>query len=123
MVTTGPMKWFFRRKIIFISAGDASENIYDVFVDPDRIRFYTRIAVENLNTAMTEFRLGVDSGREFHPHEEQDSPAAATLYWTDKILYVFGGDRLQVRVTGATSGDRLEVMVQGYEENREAIDA
>jgi hypothetical protein len=117
------MKWYFRRKIIFISAGAAIENIYDAFVEPERVRFYTRISVENLNSAMTEFRIGADSGREFYQCEEQDSPAAATLYWTDKILYVFGGDRLQVRVTGATSGDRLELILQGYEEKREAIDA
>lgn len=105
----------FRDKIIFISGGVATENIYDIYVDPDFTRVYTRISIENLNNAMTELRVGVDHGGTLHQHIEQDSPAAATVYWIADPLKVFGSERLQVRITGATAGDRIEINTEGIE--------
>lgn len=116
-------KRFFRSKIVFVSTGAAVENIYHTKVDPGMLRFYTRIAIENINSAMTELRVGVDSRGEFHQHIEQDSPSSATLYWIADPLYIYGSERLQARVTGATAGNRIEVNVQGYEISEDDLNA
>lgn len=117
------MRQYFHKKIVFISAGVTTENIYDLVVEPGFICTYTRIAVENLSANMTEFRIGVDSSGVFYQCEEQDSPIAATLYWTPEPLYIFGGERLQVHITGASVGNCVEVIVQGYNEIEEILNA
>ena len=107
-------KHFFRKKLLFISAGISEENIYDIGVDGGFAYVYTRIAVENLSSGYTKLRIGVDSIGEFQQYEEQLLPLTAVLYWTSDALYIFADQRLQIRIYGATLGDRIEVVCQGY---------
>ena len=102
-----------RIRIPFESAGGAVE---DIDTDPVprgevwRINFFS---AENLTTASTEFRVGIARGRVFSPLVEQDSPAAATLFWQNDVHRLGEGEQLRLRVTGATDGDLIEFHVNG----------
>lgn len=114
------MKRYFSERLVLVSKGATTEDIKGKVVETATVRTYMRISIENLDNPMTELRVGVDAGGIFHPHEEEDTPAAATLYWSTDELRVFEDDRLQVLITGATTGDRIRVYTQGYDEVNDA---
>ena len=117
------MRQYFRKKIELVSTGAASESLYDIIVDSGLIYIYTHISVENLTSAYSKLRIGVDSVSEFQQHEEEISPAAGRVYWTKSDIYVFPVERLQVVVSGCSAGDKLEVLAQGYIEKAEKLNA
>ena len=53
-----------------------------------------------------------------HPLYEQKSPTADTLYWLDRELWLYPGERLIVRWTGCTAADKLAVYLSGYFQKR-----
>jgi len=103
-----------RRPIRFISGGVATEYIDDDRVKPGYDHIITRIALENLNHAMTRFRVGVWDGANYQLSEEQKSPVAATLYWTSDSIYLSEGENLRIEIVGATVGDVIMVYIDGF---------
>lgn len=72
-----------------------------------------RVAVENRTSAYTRLQIGVGYTVNFYPCEEQDSPAANDIYWTQGRFIVPQGRTLKARLTGCTSGDELHLIYQG----------
>lgn len=114
---------FFRSKILYVSTGANEESIYDKVVVGKAVYIYNHIAIINTTSSYTRFRIGVDVIPVFHLHEEFVSPLVSVLYWTKSPLYVYPDERLQVKIEGATIGDKFEINVQGYLKVQELINA
>lgn len=73
-----------------------------------------RVAVENETTAYTDLRL-LKAGRAADLLlVEEDSPAAATLYWINKPVYLMEMQYLVARLSGCTVGDVIKVYLTGW---------
>ena len=109
-----PLHGIRRRPIRFISAGVATEYVNDEPVKPGCIHILTRVAIENLTHAFTQFRVGIFDGANFHLSEEQKSPAIATLYWTADPIYLSESENLRIELKGCILNDVIMVYVDGF---------
>lgn len=83
-------------------------------VEPGRQYHITRIAVENETSASTDVRILVRGHGYDHYELEQDSPAAATLYWDSDPIDLGEGEDFVAKWTGASASDLLLFYVEGY---------
>lgn len=75
-----------------------------------------QLSCENETSGSTDVR-GYIAGHGYnHYLFEQDSPAAITLYWYNDDFFLAPGERLALRWTGATAGDKLRGYLTGYVE-------
>lgn len=80
----------------------------------------TRLGVEDETTAPdTDIRVYVKGHGYEHWLLEQDSPAAATLYWDEDGTFLMAGESLVARFTGADPNDVLRLYVEGWWEELE----
>jgi hypothetical protein len=108
------MKWahyreFFQKK----SGGAAYDDLETPPLKENQFLIVDHVSVEDETTAYTNLRVGIKAGATFTPLEEEKSPAAAEVYWTQSELKITEHERLCCRLTGCTSGDVLKVTVQG----------
>lgn len=95
----------------------ATTGTNNVETDPVRERrlyCLQRVAVENQTTAYTDLRILKGGGGEEIVIQEEDTPLAATLYWTDEPIYLTEGQYLIARLTGCTASDVIKVYVSGW---------
>ncbi len=111
-----PSRYYFRDKVEIESASSAAENLDYRAPKTGRIYYFEEIVVENKTTGFTRLLFGVLRVDDFHPYEEQQSPAAATLYpWHPATpLRMFDTETLRAACTGVTSGDNLVMHVAGH---------
>ena len=75
----------------------------------------TELAVEDETSAPTTDVRVVVTGHGFDfPLLEQDSPGAATLYWSETEHVLTEGESLVARFRGATAADVLQLYVSGW---------
>ena len=80
----------------------------------DRLYIIRRFAVEDETSApATDIRVFVSGHGYNHLLNEQNSPAAATLYWDVDKTYLRQGESLVARFTGPTASDVLQLYVEG----------
>jgi len=96
------------------SAGGAYDDLESPLVKPGHYMEVTHVAVENRTTAYTRLTIGVVGGLDFFEKEEQDSPAAANIYWTRSKFLIPAGKKLRARLTGCTAKDDLHMAYEGY---------
>ncbi len=104
---------FYRQTMLTKSAGAAYDDIETLPILGECYLEVDHIAVENKTTAYTSLRIGAKKGSDFVGMEQEDSPAAATIYHSKNVLRFFSNERVCCRMTGCTSGDIIEVTVQG----------
>ena len=78
--------------------------------------FVQHISVEDRTTLAAAVRFGRGTDQ-LEPHwwEEQLTIAVNTVRWMEKELHIVpDGERVIVRVDGATLGDRIHVEIEGY---------
>jgi len=109
-----PLEGIRRKLLRFVSAGAATEYINDEIVKSGCMHVIIRIALENETTAFTRFRIGVWDGANFQLEEEQESPAAATLYWTTEPIYLSESENLRIELKGCASGDVVRVYIDSF---------
>ena len=116
-----PLRYYFRERIIIPDADAGENNLDDSQVKPGRIYYYEEISVENRTHAFTRALFGVESGEDHHYYEEQQNPAADTLYPWHCVppLRVLPGEFVRVKCTGVTLHDELIMFVAGYFEKEE----
>ena len=112
---------YFRWRGVKVAAAGTNEIAFPR-VEPKRQYHIARVAVENETTASTDVRILVRGHGWDHYEMEQDSPAAATLYWDSDPIELSEGEDLVAKWTGATANDRLVFYVSGWwvEEARDA---
>lgn len=69
---------------------------------------------ENETGARGTIRGFVESHGYNHYLWEQENPAAATLYWSEEDMVLTEGERLCVSQATCTSGDELQLLINGY---------
>ncbi len=107
------MRDIVREHLSLKATGNDPENLFGEKVRASEVIIYHRISLENKTNVLTELRLGIESGGILHAYEEEDDPAAATLYWTDKLLFAGEGERFQAQIKGATAADVIKVFLTG----------
>jgi len=101
-------------EVIKGSASSGTNDLESPLVEPGTILEVRHVAVENRTTAYTRLVIGVADGLSFFQKEEEDSPAANDIYWTDSKFLIPAGKKLRARLTGCTSGDSLYMAYEGY---------
>ena len=109
-----PLDRIRRKPIRFISTTTGTEYIDDDRVKPGYEHIITRVALEDLTSALTSFRIGVWDGANFHLSEEQKTPVAATLYWTADPIYLSEGENLRIEKVGGAVSDVIMIYIDGF---------
>lgn len=96
---------------------DGSTN-FDLKTDPlergERL-ILQRISAVDETTAFTTLRFGVEKTGVIDWFSHQGSPSADRYYWSNRgIPQLIFGERIVVRFTGTTSGDKLRANLFGY---------
>jgi len=106
---------YFRQRVTKLAGSGAYTDVVFGPVLHDRFYQITRFAVEDETTApSTDIRVFVDGHGFNHYLLEQDSPAAATLYWESDPTFLTQGESLVARFTGPTLNDVLQLYVEGW---------
>ncbi len=82
-------------------------------VPPDQIWYVRSHSFENESGDRGMARGFVEGHGYDHWLWEQESPAADTLYWSEENLILSEGERLVVRQASCTSGDRIQLLING----------
>ena len=105
----------FRQRVQKAAAGGTFDEVRFGPILENRLYVIWRVAVEDETSAPTgDIRAYVDGHGYTHWELEQESPAAATLYWENDRFYLAQGESLVARFTGATAGDVLSLYVEGW---------
>ncbi len=83
-------------------------------VEPGWIRVLNRVTVENLTTAYTEVRLGINNRGEDYYLDELTSPSANELAVQRSLILLGEGDSFFADLTGTTTGDDLIFLAIGW---------
>lgn len=83
-------------------------------VPPGQIWCLEGIAYENETGARGTIRRYIEGHGYNHYLAEQQSPGAAELIFTDKILFLIPGERLTIRQASCTVNDVLSLYAHGY---------
>ena len=90
------------------------EYVKSDIVPPGEIWAIQGIAYENETGARGTFRRYIEGHGYNHYIAEHQSPGAAELIHTDKILYLLPGERLTIRQASAVANDILSLYAHGY---------
>ena len=101
-------------EVLMASAGGTYDDLESRPVEPGTVLEVRHVAVENKTTAYTRLTIGVADGISHFEKEEQDSPAANNIYWTDSYFLIPTGKKLRARLTGCTSGDKVRMAYEGF---------
>lgn len=106
---------YFRQRVSKRSAAATYDELKFGAVAAGRTYVIQRLAVEDEDSAPTgDIRIYVDGHGYNHYELEQDSPQAATLYWSERDIVLTESETLVARITGCTSGDNLHMYLAGY---------
>lgn len=108
------LEQMFHRTLRFVSTGAAIEYIKDKPVKSGNVEMISSVAVENLTSGFTKFRLGSFDGVNFQPSQEQQNPAAGMLYFTSDPIYLSELESLCIELYGCTAGDEIAAYVDGF---------
>lgn len=115
----GVRKYFRDRRSLVAVDATYNEVVYGPILENRRYHI-TRFAVEAETSAPdTDIRVYVKGHGYEHWLSEQDSPAAATLYWDVDETFLVMGESLVARFTGADADDILQMYVEGWWEELE----
>ena len=106
-------RWFRARRQLVAAGGTYDEVVYGPLLEKDYIQF-TRICVEEKTNAPTSIRVYVGGHGYEHWVGEEKTVAAGTLYWIDWPTYLVPGEQLVARFYGATAGNVLELLLEGW---------
>ena len=110
-----PHRHWFRQRIVAAAGSTGTDDLTFGPVQHDRHYHLTRFAVEDETTApSTDIRVFVTGPGYNHLLLEQNSPAAAPLYWDDQGTFLSQGESLVARFVGATAADRLVLYLEGW---------
>lgn len=97
-----------------VATGGAFDYVKSAIVPPGEIWCLQGIAYENETGARGTFRRYIEGHGYNHFIAEHQSPGAAELIHTDKLLYLLPGERLTIRQASATAADVLALYAHGY---------
>src|SRR3989304_5437024 len=94
-------------EIVKASAGGTFDDLESIIVEPGPAHEIRHVPGKNKPPPYPRLTIGVADGLSFIEKEEENSPAAGSIYWTRSKFIVPAGKKLRARLTGCTSGDDL----------------
>jgi len=110
---------FLRRQITLTAAGSDTEYILDKSVPMGKAFIVQRMSIENKTGPYTSARFGVMKTSSFYPMEEVKNPNGETVYITNEEIIVTEGEEVGVEMVGVSSGDEINLIVEGFLVDRE----
>ena len=101
-------------EVIKGSAAGTLDDLESPLVEQGTILEVRHVAVENRTHNYTRLVIGVADGLSFYQKEEQDTPTANNIYWTDSKFLIPAGKKLRARLTGCTAADDLHMTYEGF---------
>ena len=101
-------------EVIKPSSGGDYDDLESYPVEPGTVLEVRHVAVENRTNTYTRLVIGVADGLSFYQKEEQDTPTANNIYWTDSKFLIPAGKKLRARLTGCTAADDLHMTYEGF---------
>jgi len=106
-------QWFRARRQLNAAGDDYDDVEYDPLLQNAFLQI-TRIGVLDYDNAPTKIRLYVKGHGYEHWVGEEASPNADTLYWIEWPTYLVENEQLVARFYGATTADKLEMILEGW---------
>ena len=100
--------------VLSVKAAAGSNDLKQDEVPDGQLYCVQRVAVENETTAYTDLRILATGGAKEFLLVEEDSPQAATLYWTTDPVYLREGQYIVCRLSGCTANDVLKAYLTGW---------
>lgn len=100
-------------EVIKPSSNSTYDDLESCQVEPGTVLEVTHVAIENRTTDYTRLVVGVADNLSFFQKEEEDSPDADNIYWTNSTFLVPPGKKLRARLFECTVGDDLHMTYEG----------
>lgn len=107
-------RYWFRHRCKGVAAGDTYDEVEYRHPVPGFLLQITRICVEEETNAPTSIRVYVKGHGYEHWVGEEKTVAAGTLYWIEWPTYLVEGETLVARFYGATAGNVIHMLVEGW---------
>ena len=104
----------YTKRLKLIKTGTGTEYISDEPVDADRSIVLTSISVIDETSALTKIRIGKKSAGYFMPWEEELSPIAAELCFSQEEHWLRTAEYFQAELTGGAASDVCWAYLDGY---------
>lgn len=96
-----------------VSAGATFDDLKDTKVDAGHILRVKHLSIENLTSAYTSFRIGINRRGSIRFLFEEVTIPAAQIFYTDADIEIVEGSSIIFRAVGCTSGDIIVADVMG----------
>ena len=107
----------YRRTIKRVGVTGTTEYLKLNRVPAGKIRVLSHVTVENLTTALTKCRLGIDHGAAFHYLDELQTIAANELAVSRSDVLLGEGDRFFAELIGTITAATLIMTCLGWEQD------
>jgi len=104
----------YTKRIKLIKAGTGTEYVSDEPVKPNIIIVLTSISVVDETNALTKVRIGKKSAGYFMPWEEELSPIAAELNFSQEEHWLRTAEYFQAELVGGAASDICWAYLDGY---------
>ena len=110
----GPRTQILRERYRATATGGTYDYVKSDRVPPGQEWVITTHSFENETGARGTVRGYADGHGYNHWFWEQESPAAATLYWWKQEIRLREGEQLSCRQASCTASDKLQLLINGY---------
>ena len=107
-------RYVYTQPLFLKKVGTGTEYLKGELVKAGRVLVLTSVAVEDKTSALTSLRIGKISGGAFFPWQEQKTPQAAQLYWSDKEQWIREAEQFAVELIGGVAADACWAYLDGY---------
>jgi len=104
----------YTKPLFLKKAGTGAEYLKDDPVQMGRVLVLTSIACEDETSALTDVRIGKFSAGAFLPWEEQKTPVAGELVFSQEEHWIREGEQFAARFNGGAASDVCKVYLDGY---------
>ena len=109
-----PQRHRYNEKIELVKQGTGTEYIEGKAIEYGKLLMLESISVEDETSALDHIRIGMMTPAYFLPWEEQKSPAAGELVFTQEEHSLREMQYFRCEVKGGAAGDKIKVYLDGY---------
>ena len=110
----GRKRYPYTKPLKLIKAGTGTEYISDEPVKDGRVIVLTSVSVVDETSALTKIRIGKNTGGYFMPWEEELSPIANELCFSQEEHWLRTAEYFQAELVGGAANDVCWAYLDGY---------
>ena len=104
----------YTKRIKLVKTGSGAEYISDEPVRPNQVIVLTSVSIIDETSALTKVRIGKKTGGFFMPWEEELSPIANELNFSQEEHWIRTAEYFQAELTGGAANDVCWAYLDGY---------